>query len=117
MRKRLKVLAAVGILLTVICGYVCVRLLDPLNPINEANYERIKPGMTQAEVESILGGPATGRISTFYGPFRGKDIDVWEAHGNRICLEFSPGGKVVGATFQRKEQASLLKRLFPWFDW
>jgi hypothetical protein len=37
-------------------------IVQPTDPINVANLERIKVGMTEREVEQILGGPATADL-------------------------------------------------------
>jgi hypothetical protein len=55
MRKLLVGLLAVGL---VLFGAVLSLVLPGRCPVNRAAFERIKEGMTKAEVEAILSGPA-----------------------------------------------------------
>jgi hypothetical protein len=60
MRRFLISLLAVAL---VLLGTLLGLLLPSSCPVTRAAFERIKPGMTRAEVEGILGGPA-GDYST-----------------------------------------------------
>jgi hypothetical protein len=54
MRKELVGLLAVALVLV---GAVLALVMPRHCPVNRAAFERIKPGMTRAEVHAILGGP------------------------------------------------------------
>jgi SmpA / OmlA family len=66
MRKRLIVLL-VGLTFLLLGGSLAIRLIIPIHRINEDNIKRIKEGMSESEVEALLGAPpgdssAGGRV-------------------------------------------------------
>jgi hypothetical protein len=86
----------------------------PQPHITDENYRKIQPGMAQAEVEAILGGPpgdyANGRRQYYVQSCRGSTCDLFDnfKHGTRAvppekieCV--SPGGKI--AVWWGKEYA------------
>jgi hypothetical protein len=51
------------------------------DPINAANFARIKPGMTRAEVEKVLGGPGDE------GQGEGQSYPVsWQGRGRNVII-------------------------------
>src|SRR5262245_55182612 len=58
--KRRALLAMATLALACLLG---LWLALPGAGVTKANYDRIRPGMSQAEVEAILGGPAGDRRS------------------------------------------------------
>jgi hypothetical protein len=56
-RRRLAALA-LGLLALVLMGGFATRWLRPSSPISQANCDRVKDGMSETDVEEILGGPA-----------------------------------------------------------
>jgi len=61
--------------------------------ITRQNFEKIKEGVTEAEVTDILGKP-TG--SETVAEFKGKKIEgkVWQVPGIKIIAAFSNDGKL-----------------------
>jgi hypothetical protein len=55
--RRQKLLVALVVLAVVVAAGVVVLWPQPLSLIRQENYERIKVGMSRAEVEAILGPP------------------------------------------------------------
>lgn len=80
----MKRLITVGLALTLVVGggFLVLRPFST-NPVNAANYERIREGMTLEEVEAVLGGPAAAEEPD--GP--GRVSRRWESQGG-----FHPGG-------------------------
>jgi hypothetical protein len=55
---------AAGILGSLVCaGFLVLALLPARPAVTQANFDRIKEGMTQVEVEAIFGGPAKYKSS------------------------------------------------------
>jgi hypothetical protein len=77
MRRRKLLVALAGLAVVVAVGVVV--LWPPEDRITEANLERIKEGMTQAEVEAILGPP--GDYRTGHGE-TGIPVLVQRQHGD-----------------------------------
>jgi hypothetical protein len=61
--------------------------------ISQSNYDRLKEGMTQAEVTAILGEPTETEV---VGKSNNIDIKgpVWEGNGYKIVTVFSDDGKL-----------------------
>lgn len=92
--------------------------LAPLaDPISQFNCDRIKPGMTRAEVEAILGRPADltvgytnpeGAIERLGG--------TWLGERGSILLVYEKGDSdtVHSVSFARREVPGLIERLKVW---
>lgn len=115
-----------------------VWLLWPPEPVSEINQEhaaRIRPGMTLAEVEAILGGPARregdGPIEPDYEAFAsvadleqhlkatvrltGRGAKLWRSHRAMIWVAFNADGRVCETTwcparFQRHAALELIRQ-------
>jgi hypothetical protein len=95
--------------------------------ISKANFARIKPGMSQAEVEATLGGPPgdyrTPRAGWFYPPVTDDFLEArWEEWaGDRALIDvaFDEQDRVLGAHFLAPEPSPAesfldrLRRLWP----
>src|SRR5262245_51808512 len=89
---RLVYLTGVGIGLAAVAFALTYALLGPPPAVTEANVRRIKPGMTLAEVEAILGG--LGREGT--GPAR---MRMWPGAGGYAFVYFQGDSTVRDAFF------------------
>jgi hypothetical protein len=81
MRRKLLVVACLSLLPIT---FAVLWFVQPYDPINAANFDQIQNGMTQVEVEKILGGPGDkGRDYGF-----GFSV-VWRGRGrNAIVVDF-----------------------------
>jgi len=86
--------------------------------LTEENVRRIRPGMTLAEVETLLGGPATweldmrdeqGAAALGY-----RWLRHWEAEGAVVDVEFFADGRVMAAGGGRRTPPGPLARLCTW---
>jgi len=95
---RCRVLAIAIVLDVLALGWVCFFHLPPRS-INRANFERIQVGMTETQVERILGGPAGDyTFDRILGtPARGR-IQSWTSDLARLVVCFDDQRQV-----QRKE--------------
>jgi len=61
--------------------------------ISQSNFDKVKEGMTQAEVTAILGEPTETEV---VGKTNNIDIKgpVWEGSGYKIVTVFSDDGKL-----------------------
>jgi hypothetical protein len=73
MSKRRVLLGAGLLALLGLAGLVAWLTPHPGAGITQENTERIRPGMSEAEVEAVLGCPA--------GNYSGKDVDVLQEKG------------------------------------
>jgi hypothetical protein len=93
MSQRRRALLCVGALIALaVVGRLAVPLLVPRSPVNRENFERIVPGMGEAEVVTILGRP-TGKAhagSSFF------DV-AWVGDDAVIDVSFNPDGRVIVA--------------------
>src|SRR5262245_43134019 len=60
--------------------------------VTEANAQRIKPGVSWAWVERILGGPATEEAHFADGGFA-----VWDAGAGVVVVDFDTAGRVIAS--------------------
>jgi hypothetical protein len=83
--------------------YAFCWLTAPRHRITEENFARIKEGMTEKEVESILGVPAGNYETKKRMPLPAHDLfvptvpcetKVWEGNGLVITIWFDAEGKV-----------------------
>jgi outer membrane protein assembly factor BamE (lipoprotein component of BamABCDE complex) len=99
MRKWLLGLLAVSLVLV---GVLVALVMLRHCPVNRAAVERIRKGMTRAEVEQILGGPPgdyrtrPGFSSRHFETTRRRDPNYGEWYGDEVMLRlvFDDGGRV-----------------------
>jgi hypothetical protein len=104
---RLTYLAGLALLLVASAFLLTDRLLTPAPGVTAANARRIKPGMSWAWVERVLGGPATqeGRL-----PLDGS-FGAWDTGARVVLVEFDAAGRVREAASLTGYRAEL-SRLF-----
>ena len=114
-RWLLLAVVACGLLAT---GAYC--LTRPRLSINEETCAKIRPGMTRAEVEGLIGGPP-GDYTT--SPrLRGgcamayEICDCWVSDEGEIVVEFDDG-RVSQVRFGEVLGPSFLERLRTWLGW
>jgi hypothetical protein len=93
---RLVYLAGVGLVLVALAFAVTDRALSLLPGVTEAHVKRIRPGMTLAQVEEILGGLAglTAR------PADGLQVRrLWSGRTGYAWVHFDAQGAVISADF------------------
>jgi hypothetical protein len=108
----------------VVVVYFAFRTSAPKHNINGASFEKIKQGMTLAEVEAILGGPAgdyTTRptISECDGRLGPGDKE-WVSDDAAISVWFDPKGGILDASVSpvfRRNDLTWLERLRTWLGW
>jgi hypothetical protein len=116
------------VLLAVVLGVGCLlawRWYRPSPRINEAAYEQIRLGMTQPEVEAILGvKPGEYHSGAIDGAFQGsilvkdeKDEEAeegneerWESDEAGISVFFSPEGKVTAKYYAIRMGGQVMQR-------
>jgi hypothetical protein len=78
---------------------------------------RIRPGMTLAEVEALLGGPAadTFEMPDDYPAYRWQR--EWRAEGAVVDVQFFADGTVMAAGGGRRSRPGPLARLRAWLGW
>jgi hypothetical protein len=86
------------------------------------NVKRIRPGMTIAEVEELLGGPATEAIDWWAEGRRRDPLRVrwqrhWQAEGAAVDVQFFADGTVMAAAGGRPAPPGPLARLRAWLGW
>jgi len=87
--------------------------VDPVAPIDEANFARIKNGMTKNEVEKILGPLPPGE--EVQGDLFGKTLytnQIWNGRGCAIVVSFADD-RVNGKYFL---QPPLWQRITDWMN-
>jgi hypothetical protein len=108
MRRRKPLAALVALGLAGVAGFV----LWPRPSATRENYDRIKAGMSRAEVEAIFGPPGDYRTTiTFHemdrqDPFGlglpgESERDYWMTDEVRIRISFDSSGRVVGTNIGR----------------
>src|SRR5262245_21451380 len=83
--------------------------------LTEANVRHIRPGMTLAEVEALLGGPAT-RTFDMRQEAPGEKLGFrwlrkWVDEGARLEVQFFEDGRVMAAGGYGRPQPGPLARL------
>jgi hypothetical protein len=92
-----------------------VWLIIPGSPITEANCDRIQTGMTEREVEEILGGPTTETLQ-----WLAEDVDkaltkYWGASDAGIAVYFDADGRVFHKHFAVIAPRPVWWRILHWF--
>ena len=97
-RRKLALLWLSGVALVALALLLTDRLLWSPG-LTEDNVRRIRPGMTLAEVEALLGGPASQTIDLIDEPeYRGyRWLRHWKAEGAAVDVLFFPNGRVMAA--------------------
>ena len=98
--------------------------------VTEMNAKRIRPGMTLAEVEAIVGKPNLGGLvlPSPAPPFEGEEwvpevesgTLIWESSDGSIFVEFNRKGVATGETTwipSNDARPGLLARLRAWLRW
>src|SRR5262249_43061242 len=119
MRKR-AILWLAGLAL-VACALLLTDRLLWRPGLTEDNVRRLRPGMTLAEVEALLGGPATWEMDMCREApgeklgFRWLRKSVNE--GVRLEVQFFEDGRVRAAAGWGRRQPGPLARLRAWLGW
>ena len=89
--------------------------------LTEDNVRRIRPGMTLAEVEALLGGPAAVTVDMHpVAPDEERGfrwLRRWKAEGAAVDVQFFEDGRVMAAGGRGLPQPGPLARLRAWLGW
>jgi hypothetical protein len=85
--------------------------------LTEDNVRRIRPGLTLAEVEALLGGPAadTFEMPADYPAYRWQR--EWREGGESVVVQFFADGRAMAAQGRGRPQPGPLARLSAWVGW
>jgi hypothetical protein len=85
--------------------------------LTEDNVRRIRPGLTLAEVEALLGGPAadTFEMPADYPAYRWQR--EWRDGRDCVVVQFFGDGTVMAAAGRGRPQPGPLARLRGWLGW
>jgi len=72
-----------------VIGLLLLALLACGTKVNQANYDRVQKGMTQAEVEKILGSPTEASNLTVLG-FSGTS-STWKSKEGTVTVHYLNG--------------------------
>jgi hypothetical protein len=125
LKRRLRWLVVVSVTL-VLCGTSAWLLWPPRPRITAETYERLRPGMTGAEAEELLGGP--GRSGQDFSdwlnnrsPTTGSGTDLlnsglpgieyWYQDSGVIIVRFDSEGRVADKEFLKMRVSTLHQRL------
>jgi hypothetical protein len=107
-------LLGVGVLLVTVAFVVTTTALGPRPGVTEANARRIKPGMTMAEVEAIMGHPAYLSLRGG-GLWHRSEFQLWNGPDCAAWVDFAAPGDgpflVERVGFGRKANPNPLDRL------
>jgi hypothetical protein len=98
--KRRRFFLSVAVLAVVLAGGLAVLIFLPRSPISQRNCDRIQLGMSEAEVESILGGPQGNHqdrqvdINVPLPPRQGLFMKVWIGNDGAALVYFDKANKV-----------------------
>lgn len=115
-RRRVLLWAGLLVLLAGAGGFACDTWLG--SPINQANCDRIRPGMTDAQVETILGSPGKRvrfdteeQLKQFWAAWADSQVEIpggaevvkWQGSRSEIVAVFDRDGRVIEADFSQVE--------------
>src|SRR5579883_2719360 len=116
MHRRILLLVEVLVALVAV-GFVVAGLNKPAHRISEASFAKIQEGMTEKEVEEILGGPygqyfrGTSRVVF---PMRRLIVETAKLDDETLCSTmFSDTGNLL---FQQKGWIGESLAIWLWFD-
>jgi hypothetical protein len=117
MRWKFVWLVLVPTLLFIAGGAFLLFQPDP-DSINQANCDRIKVGMTEKEVVTILEKEWDSRMHLKLSMFERYEIAEWKGAQGTIHVQFSVGdGRVCCASYSRKPPPTLLEKIGNWLGW
>jgi hypothetical protein len=106
----------------VVAVYFVMRPAVPKHNINLASVEKIKPGMTLAEVEEILGVPpgdyTTGPTTSLCDGWLGPGDREWAGDDGVISVWLDPQGRILAANLEPvspRTRLTWFERLQMWF--
>jgi hypothetical protein len=116
MRRRTLLVALAGLAVVVAAGAVVFwPPIDPASRITQENFERIRPGMTMAEVTAMLGPPGdyktpnspvvfhTGEAPGFGSMMTSVDgpkrVEIWDSDTGLVSIEVDSSDTVRWGTF------------------
>jgi hypothetical protein len=132
MRRRKLLVVLTGLVVVAAVAVVLWPPTDPASRITQENFERIKPGMTMAEVTAILGPPGdyktpdspiefhTGEVPTFGSmmtPVDGpKRVEIWDSDMACTRIEVDSSDTVRWGIFdpQHFSNDSILNKALGW---
>ena len=85
--------------------------------LTEDNVRRLRPGMSLAEVEGLLGGPAAGQLRDarrLPGLWWQRE---WHEGSEVVVVQFFADGRVMSATGRGRPQPGPIARLRAWLGW
>jgi hypothetical protein len=89
--------------------------------LTEVNVRRLRPGMTLAEVEALLGGPAPVTVDMLpvaHDEERGyRWLRHWKADCAAVDVQFFEDGRVMAAAGRGRPQPGSLARVRSWIGW
>src|SRR5262245_44794271 len=115
--KNRLVLLGVGLL---VAGITCLEMISLLKTspwITRESCDKIRPGMSEREVEAILGGPAWSRTTgTRLGVLApGQEACWWrDSHGNARVV-FDETGHALDVSYWANTRPSFLDQARSWF--
>ena len=83
-------LAVATLTTTAACNKIPVPAALPVSKVSRANFDQVRPGMSKAQVETILGQPTS--VDT-------KDLVIYK----RTVYRYEDGGKFIQITFKNDE--------------
>ena len=120
MSRRTYLLVVAGLALVALAMLLTDRLLWAPG-LTADNMRRVRPGMTLAEVEELLGGPATVTVDLHPvapGEERGyRWLRHWKAEGAAVDVTFFEDGRVMTAGGGSRSRPGPLTRLRSLLGW